>query len=204
MNPACPCALPLVGKVAAPSLTPSWFDFANLPPRNPLELISFASINGITGIPENNAALTDPTLQWTGPANVLPTGPAVCSARGTDNQERVADAAQWNFQHRTWFETANIAYPTQKILVLRGGREWKMTVPLLADCDVQDVLLTYRNNLVTRGDAQGTIPVLRFANVNNQQLSLIVTLAGGGIHDMVFITITDNDWFAADAEWHIY
>jgi hypothetical protein len=65
-------------------------------PKNPLDLIAMASINGTAGALANSTLFASET--WTDVGSVLKvfTKPVV-SALGTDSAQKVADAAQWNF-----------------------------------------------------------------------------------------------------------
>ncbi|HET7152621.1 MAG TPA: Ig-like domain-containing protein, partial [Candidatus Kapabacteria bacterium] len=100
----------------------------------------------------------------------------LCSALGTDNLQSVANANQWNAMHRT----ANLA--TNPALVntifLRGGLFWKMAIPLnLGSLSYPSIQIGFRNNAGTRGDCQGTYPVISFAQRNyTGSVTLNVTL----------------------------
>lgn len=66
-------------------------------------------------------------------------------------------------------------------MFLRGGDEWTMEIPLdFGGSDVSAVQLSLRNNAATRGDAQGTVPVIAFSGTVSGAQTLTVTLKEPG------------------------
>jgi|GEM_PF-903212 len=54
-----------------------------------------------------------------------------------------------------------VAPPLQQVAFLRGGHQWRMYIPIDFGTDpLTDLTLTFRDNYATRGDAQGTIPLI--------------------------------------------
>jgi hypothetical protein len=94
-----------------------------------LDLIAMASINGTAGALANSTLFASET--WTDVGSVLKvsTKPVV-SALGTDNAQKVADAAQWNFTHLTWNSASTVAFPLRRTMFLRAPMEWSNRITL--------------------------------------------------------------------------
>lgn len=126
---------------------------------------SWANITGTT----TAFALSGTFLRSTWITSPFSAGLAVpaCAALGTDDLQKVADAQQWNFQHLTAKLDATVPPPLKKLLFLRGGVQWKNQITLtLGGATYNDLQLSFRDNAATRGDAQGTIPVISFTGGN--------------------------------------
>ena len=123
----------------------SYYDFQNMCPKNPLDLIAMASINGTAGALANSTLFASET--WTDVGSVLKvsTKPVV-SALGTDNAQKVADAAQWNFIHLTWNSASTVAFPLRRTMFLRAGAEGTNRITLANTVTVQDPELSFLNN----------------------------------------------------------
>ena len=105
----------------------SYYDLQNLCPKNPLDLIANATLGGIAGTLYNSANYRDVT--WTEINGVVRVdAKPVLSALGTDNLEKIADAAQWNFTHLTWDSASAVPIPLRRTMFLRSGEEWKNTL----------------------------------------------------------------------------
>jgi hypothetical protein len=101
-----------------------------------------------------------------------------CLALESDNLERVAAAAEWNFQHLSAYISPNLAPPLQKVIFLRAGPAWQMNVPIDLGYRSYAVLeLSLLSNAGTRGDCQGSIPSVVFAaNIYRGIVTLQITL----------------------------
>ena len=163
MKDTCASAASLVnGSGAKPR---SWFDLQAMVPCCPLELIAWASVSGSTTAFSRSSTFLQST--WiASPFSIGPTLPA-CVALGTDQLQNVADGQQWNFQHLTGKIDSTVAPCMTKVIFLRGGTEWKNQIGIsLGGATYNDLQLTYRDNAGTRGDAQGTVPVIAFTGGN--------------------------------------
>lgn len=150
----------------------SWISWENTPPTNPLNLLANAMI-GSAGTFDRIALPTVPVT----PSPIVITANPKCSALGSDNLQRVADADQWNFSHQTASVVPTTPLPLQKVIFLRGGTDWQMAIDLdFGVAPMNDVHLTYRDNYGTRGDAQGTIPVIFWSGPISGAQILKVTL----------------------------
>jgi hypothetical protein len=195
----------------SPLLVPgakSWYDFYNAVPRSPLDLIAYAATYEPTGglisegVFKNNSKILDPTATWQTDESFC--GLPVCKALGTDDKEKEADAAQWNFSHKTWYESGNVAPPLHKVVFLRAGTDWKMSIPLQMTESHERLFVTFRNNLATRGDAQGTIPVLELSISGSEIFNLEVTLRFSAHVSMALIYTDSEESFGAyESEWLI-
>jgi hypothetical protein len=144
----------------------SYYDLWSSPPRSPLDLIASAAlISGgpaVTGVFLNSTTYQTPPVAWT-PALFPVSGVPVCSALGSDNFQEVAAANNWNFSHLTWDSNPLLAPPLQSMFFLRAGRRWRMTIPLNLGTNIYpDLQIGFLENAATRGDCQGTIPVISF------------------------------------------
>ncbi|MBR9977713.1 MAG: hypothetical protein KFH87_06445 [Bacteroidetes bacterium] len=140
----------------------SWYDLASICPEDPRNLIADATLAATTGELYNSSTFADQTWATT-PLSILST-PKV-SALGTDDAQKVADAKQWEFSHLTWNDDANLAIPLQKVIFLRGGTDWTNALSIAFEgTPIEEVQISFLNNAATRGDKQGTIPVIRWAD----------------------------------------
>ena len=78
-----------------------------------------------------------------------------------------------------------------------------MVVPFSSDNTPIDLILTYKNNLLTRGDAQGTVPVIRFNAVNQTEFTLVIILGVIGVLEMCLILVdSEGGLFSAyQSDW---
>ena len=148
----------------------SWYELHTENPRDPLDLIAMASITGVfgtdVGIHVNSAQYGTPPTGWTTGSLPILAKP-VCTALHTDNMAAVEDAYQWAFSHLTWDSNPLLAPSLRTLLFMRAGEEWQMTIPLNFGTFIYpSVEISLLENAATRGDCQGTIPVIAF-NVRN-------------------------------------
>jgi hypothetical protein len=141
----------------------SWYDLQTYAPKSPLEIISYAKLGTVVGELSNETYQTPVGGTWDVPLVSISSAP-LCYANGTDSAQKNEDALQWNFQHKTWYGTDPIAIPLRELLFLRSGNEWKMKFGLSFASAWTMVMLSFRNNAATRGDDQGTIPVIKFGS----------------------------------------
>lgn len=139
----------------------SWIDFSNLCPKTPLALIAWGKLGSTVGTYQNSSTYINPPGGWVTDGCSVSNEP-FCSALQSDNQQMVADADQWNFSHLTRSDNSNLTPPLKKLIFLRGGNQWKMTLPITMGMNCTNVQLSLLNNAATRGDAQGTVPVIDF------------------------------------------
>src|SRR5262249_13419432 len=143
----------------------SWIDWRNMMPRDPLEVIANATFKAAVGTYTNSTTYITVPTSWATHSITYNTAPTV-SALETDNQQMVADAAQWNFQHQTRSPSfSTLALALQRVAFVRGGTQWANTIQLIANGvtgPLDDWQLSFLDNAGTRGDAQGTVPVFSF------------------------------------------
>lgn len=169
MKDSCPNALPAQNMVTAVSGgVQSWNDLIAMPPADPRDLIGNAVIAGTTVQFLRSNSFTISSGTWiTSPFSLGPSAP-VCAALGVDSYQCVEWANQWNFDHLTAKVGDSLtALPLLKLAFLRAGTQWKNIMRLnLGPATYNDLQLSYRDNAATRGDAQGTIPVISFTGGN--------------------------------------
>ena len=78
-----------------PGSVTSYYDLQDLCPKNPADLIAFSSLSGVNGTLWHSSNYRDVTWSEINGVVSIDAKPVV-TALGTDNIEKVADAAQWN------------------------------------------------------------------------------------------------------------
>jgi len=177
----------------------SWNDWYDAPPQDPRDLIAFAKISGTVGMFDR---VTLPAGAWSASPITMVDNPT-CLALETDNQLKNAEALQWNMSHLTRSTLTTLPMPLEKVIFLRGGTEWQMQFNLDFGADaVTDVYLTFRDNYGTRGDAQGTIPVISFptGSFTNANVALLTLRMLGRMSMALVGTVSGNDTMY-ESEW---
>lgn len=140
----------------------SWFGLEVACPRSPLDIIAYAKFDAVVGeFMNSNTFINPPAGTWTVDTTTITTEPT-CEALETTNQLMVENAKHWKFSRKTANLDSLLAPTLHNLVFLRGGTQWKMRIPLDTKA-AQDIQLTLRNNAGTRGDSQGTIPVINFS-----------------------------------------
>lgn len=182
----------------------SWIDWQNQQPQNPLDLIARVKIGGTVGSYVNSTTFSTSTgTIITSPFTY--NGTPTCSALGTDSLQRVADADQWNFSHLTRNSSATLAPPLTKVIFLRGGTDWEMSIPInFGGATYNDLQLSFRDNAGTRGDFAGTVPAIMFQGLFTGSQTLVVTLKSFG-HVSIGLRAIDGsaNWNMFEMEWII-
>ncbi len=183
----------------------SWYDLQNTAPKSPFDLIANAYIGGNQGEFAYSTTFVDPPGGvWT-PSPITYLQEATCIALESDNQLMVADANQWNFRHQTVNLASDLAPPLQKVIYLRGGRQWQMDIFLDLGTTATDLQLSFLDNAGTRGDYAGTIPVINFAGPIASPAKLSITLKDFGKVSMGLrmIDSVTGDWSMYEMDWVI-
>ena len=91
---------------------------------------------------------------------------ATAATNAFDEQQQVFNATSWNFENTTVNILSTTAPPLRKTIFLRAGIRWANAIPLALGVSPQftELQLSILDNAATRGDAQGTIPVFRWAS----------------------------------------
>ena len=89
----------------------------------------------------------------------------------------------------------------RKLIFLRGGADWKMIIPLTFDSAWTDVMFSFRNNAATRGDAQGTVPVIRLTNTFSGAVDFEVVLNTFGHITVALVGQQDGQDTMFEMEW---
>jgi hypothetical protein len=149
--------------------------------------------------PAPSPALPLPSTSNWNPSLLSIAVPPTCSALESDNMERVANAAQWNFTHITANLAASTSPALTKELFLRAGEEWQNNLVLnLGYLKYSEIALSLSSNAGTRGDCQGTIPVIRFTvgAPFTGQVTLAVTLKQTGKYTVGIRAIDTNGYYS--------
>jgi hypothetical protein len=192
MNGTCPCLQNQAPQL--PSSVQSWNDLIVTQPKDPMDLISYGYISGASASFTLSSTFLITTGTWTDtPFSIGPALPKT-TARGSDSLQNVADADDWNLEHRTAIiGDPLLAKCLQKLIFLHAGTQWKNTIQLsLGGAVYNDLQLSFRDNLATRGDCKGTIPVLAFtggALSGTINLDVVLKLTG---HFMMALRATDG------------
>ena len=192
----------------APDAADNWRELASANPRNPLDIIANATLNGNTGLFLNSTTFATPPSIWHAAGSpVALTANPTDAALGSDQQINVANANQWQFKKPTWNSDTKIAPPLRKLIYLRGGNQWAMSIPLtIGATQTSDIHLAFMENAATRGDHAGTIPVISWSgSVYTGTLTLLVTLlpTQGDFWMGLRIVDTSSNWSMYDSLWRV-
>jgi hypothetical protein len=106
---------------------------------------------------------------------------ATITTNGTDQTQNVSDASQWNFSHTTTNVASTLAPPLRKVVFLKAGTQWSNNIPMVLGAGTYTELqLSFLDNAATRGDAHGTIPVIRWTGSFTGSVSLDLILKRSG------------------------
>lgn len=145
----------------------SFIDLGNACPQDPQDVLAYATLNALTGSYYRSSNYVQPSGSsvWIASPIAVSAAPVV-TANGTDNLQTVADANQWNFSHLTASIAATTAPPIRRMLFFRAGVAWVNTVifTLPSSPAFTEFQLSMLENAATRGDAQGTVPTIRFSS----------------------------------------
>jgi hypothetical protein len=181
----------------------SWLDLQAMMPKNPLDVLFYAKLGTTEGIPASSLYFHQPASGvWRDPFLVVTAKPT-CYAAGTDDMQKVEEAVYWNFSHLTWYGDIDAPRALRKLLFLRAGIEWKMKIPLTFSSEWTNVMLGIRNNAATRGDAQGTIPVIGFTGAFSGAQELEVSIKPYGQVTMALVGTQSGDSAMFEMEWAI-
>ncbi|HOJ05561.1 MAG TPA: hypothetical protein PK916_16300 [Bacteroidota bacterium] len=148
-----------------PQSITNWIDLQRTCPFDPRDLIASAILNSTPGEFDFSTDFIEPGAWSASPLSI--SNKPLVSALESDNQLKVADASQWNFLNLTWNNSASLAIPARKTVFLRGVHEWSNRLYLdFGENPVTDVQLSFLMNAATRGDKQGTVPVIRWTGLS--------------------------------------
>ena len=146
----------------------SWNDFNRMSPQDPLDLIAFARLDhpaqeiGVWELTADYDTPVSPAVMI--PSPIVIAGENIVFTNGTDSGQNVSDADQWNFSHKTVNTASSLAPPLKKIVFMKAGIQWTNQLPLTFPVSPAfvDLQLSFMENAATRGDVQGTFPVIRW------------------------------------------
>jgi hypothetical protein len=149
------------------AIAQSWYDMLCQVPIDPRNVLAMARLNATPGdwyLSSNYQKPAGISVWIASP--VIYSGEVVASTNASDQQQMVFDAASWNQSHLTVNVDASTAPPLRKTVFVRAGLSWSNTIPLNLGSSPQftELQLSLLDNAATRGDAQGTIPVFRWAS----------------------------------------
>ena len=179
-----------------------WDRLRNADPEDPINLIADAKLDGIQGVYMSSSTFLHPAGYGTNDMT-FPVAP-YCEALRPDDEQQVADAAQWNFQHLT---SVSSGIPPQmySLLFLRAGTAWKMVITMDFAGSMKDMQLTFFENAATLGNFHEEIPVISFTKGDpyfTGTIELEVTLKKTGKYRMGLRGIDDGDsYFFWDMLW---
>jgi hypothetical protein len=164
----------------SPAAAQSWIDWLHAMPIDPFSLIQNAVIGSTAGVLTNSTNFNSST--WAASTVGLKSGSTpTCTALETTNAQMVANAAQWQFSHLTNNVAATLATPLLKAVYLRGGPQWQMTLPLdFGATTYTNLQLSFLDNAGTRGDAQGSVPVIQWTGSFSGATTLLLSLQAFG------------------------
>jgi len=170
-------------------------------PADILNLVAMARLGGITGTYQNSTSFNTPPVAWAA-SGIAYSGEPLVAALATDSGLAINFANQYNFSHEQRNQSTLLAPPLQKVIFARAGTEWENLITLaFGGVTYNDLQLSFRDNAGTRGDAQGTIPVLSWSGsfTGNQQLGLVLKQQGK-VSLMLRAINASGDWSAFEME----
>lgn len=145
----------------------SWYDLLCQMPTDPRDVLAMARLGATQGDWFLSANYQRPLglSVWIASPIVYGSEATVTTNAG-DQQQMVFDATSWNQSHLTVNVDATTAPPLRKTVFVRAGISWSNAIPLSLGSSPQftELQLSMLDNAATRGDAQGTIPVFRWAS----------------------------------------
>ncbi|MBE0645749.1 MAG: hypothetical protein IH600_16840 [Bacteroidetes bacterium] len=192
--PAQPCEPAMVG---------NWTDYQRLCPSDPRDLVAYAVLDSNVGQFGFSTNFIEPGA-WTASPLAISNAPVV-SALESDNQLKVADANQWNFLNQTWNGSSALAIPAGKFLFLRGINEWDNRLYIdFGGTPVTDVQLSLMMNAATRGDKQGTVPVIAWTGLSlSGEKTLNVVLRQFGTYSIGLWTFDGANYGMFEMIWQV-
>ena len=179
-----------------------WNQLQNADPEDPINLIADAVLDSVQGEYISSSTFLHPAGYGVQDMT-FPTAPA-CEALRSDDEQKVADAGQWNFQHLTSMDSA-IPPQMYSLLFLRAGTEWKMVITMDFAGSMKDMQLTFFENAATLGNSHEEIPVISFTKGDpyfTGTIELEVTLRKTGKYRMGLRGIDDGDsYYFWDMLW---
>ncbi|MBL7988186.1 MAG: hypothetical protein JNJ94_09000 [Chlorobi bacterium] len=179
----------------------SWYDWAHQMPADILDLVAMARLGGTVGTFLNSTSFNTPPVAWTA-AGIGYSGEPLVAALATDSGLAINNSDQFNFGHELRNQSALLAPPLQKVIFARAGTQWENLITLaFGGVTYNDLQLSFRDNAGTRGDAQGTIPVISWAGAftGNQQLGLVFKQKTQ-VSLMIRAITSAGDWSAFEME----
>lgn len=145
----------------------SWNDLLCQMPTDPREVLAMArlGVNVGTWYLSPNYHLPSGASVWI-PSPIVYSADVVVTTNSSDQQQMVFDAASWNMNNLSVNTLASTAPPLHKTIFVKGGIAWSNAISLNLGSSPQftELQLSIMENAATRGDAQGTIPVYRWAS----------------------------------------
>ena len=186
-----------------PALVNNWTDYQRICPSDPRDLIAYAVLGSTVGKFDFSTDFIEPG-EWSATPLVFSNKPAVTSLE-SDNQLKVADANQWNFLNLTWNNDSALAIPARKFVFLRGVHEWDNCLYInFGGTPVTDVQLSLMMNAATRGDKQGTTPVIKWTGLNlTDEQTLNVVLRQFGTFSIGVWTFDGANYAMFEMIWQV-
>ena len=144
----------------------SWNDLQCQMPTDPRDIIAVSILGVSVGAWTLSSNYNKPAGASVWIASPITIGgESIISANASDQQQQVTDAGFWNALNTTSNILTTTAPPLRKTVFARAGTSWMNAIPLSlgASPPFTELQLSLMENAATRGDAQGTIPVYRWA-----------------------------------------
>jgi hypothetical protein len=180
----------------------SYYDLQNTCPKSPLDLIANASLGGNVGTLVQSTTFNNETWADVGTLVAINSKPTITTLGG-DHLQNAADAQQWMFSHLTWNNSSTVPFPLRRTVFLRAGTGWTNRIVLTFPSGIQEAQLSFLNNAATRGDKQGTIPVIGFSGTFTSPVALDIVLKQPGNVRMGLWLFNGTNYYMFDMEWII-
>jgi hypothetical protein len=151
----------------------SWYDIMIQEPQDPASIFAFAEIRFkdaneedvvVTGAPFRSLTYGRNSSAWQSDMALCSFPVPTCVANDSSDGVAISDADQWNFQHLTSIADPSRPPQLKNLVFVRAGLEWTTDVAFELLKGATLLELSLLTNAGTRGDAQGTIPVIRFTH----------------------------------------
>jgi hypothetical protein len=179
----------------------SWYDLQNMYPVDPLQIIENAILDSNEGSFEFSTNFIEPGAWATTPLSI--SNEPTVTALGTDNQQKNADANMWMFNHKRWNSSSALAIPLKRIIFLRGIHEWTNRIYIdFGSTPVTDVQLSLVMNAASRGDRQGTTPVIEWTGLGlMEEHTLNIVFREFGVFDVGLWTFDGANYSMFEMRW---
>lgn len=156
----------------------NWNELEDARPINPFKQLDYVAFDGMPGVFEYSSDFLGASA--TASPISLGDGSSLKAWESTNGQME-GDAQMWTMQNKMVNTSTTIPPSLRRLAFVRSGKQWINELVVDIGVAVDYLLISDIQNAGTRGDAQGTIPAIRFDGPiasGQHLLSLTVKHAG--------------------------